>query len=317
MTKDILLERGQVKLERGCDIKNDTVHGRLYGKPDGPLIIVLGGISATRFVADGERLNRGWWSQLVRRGGPIDLDRFKILGIDFAPEKGGLDCPETITTADQARRIIDLLEAEKLGPAKAIIGSSYGGMCALALAQNHPEWVENLCIIGAAHKPYPIGVGWRGIQRRIVRLGLEAGKPESGLKLARELAMTTYRTPEEFGDRFKLNETAANPYQFDICDYLGSRGDVFAKSMDAKRFLALSESIDLHRVEPENISTPTLLMTAISDQLAPLTEMRELRDRLSGPSELFTFTSLYGHDAFLKEYDAMTPRLESFCKELV
>jgi len=317
MAHDITFTRGKVSLERGCYIPNDVVSGRLYGNMDGPLIIVLGGISATRFVADGGRLNRGWWSRLVRQGGPIDLNKFKVLGVDFAPEKGGDECPETITTADQAKRIVELLEAENLGPAKAIIGSSYGGMCALAIAQNHSAWVENLCIIGAAHKPYPIGVGWRGIQRRIVRLGLKAGKPEAGLKLARELAMTTYRTPEEFADRFTLNETATNPFAFDICDYLGSRGDVFAKDMDARRFLALSESIDLHRVEPENITTPTLLMTAISDQLAPLTDMRELRDRLSGPSELFTFTSLYGHDAFLKEYDAMNPRLEEFCKGLV
>ena len=108
-------------------------------------------------------------------------------------------------------------------------------------------------------------------------------------------------------------ETATSPSQFDICDYLGSRGDAFAELMDAERFLALSESIDLHRVEPEAIKTPTLLMSAISDQLAPLTDMRELRDRLGGPSELFTFTSLYGHDAFLKEYDAMSPRLTDFC----
>lgn len=317
MAQDIELNRGTVSLERGCDIPNDVVRGRLYGNPDGPLLIVLGGISASRFVADGGRLNRGWWSKLVRKGGAIDLNKFKVLGVDFAPGKGGLDCPETITTADQAKRIVDLLQAEKLGPARAMIGSSYGGMCSLVLAQNHLDWVENLCIIGAAHKPYPIGVGWRGIQRRVVRLGLDAGKPEAGLKLARELAMTTYRTPEEFADRFALTETGRNPFSFDICDYLGSRGDVFARDMDAQRFLALSESIDLHRVEPENISTPTLLMTAISDQLAPLPDMRELRDRLAGPSELFTFTSLYGHDAFLKEYDAMSPRLEAFCKNLV
>jgi homoserine O-acetyltransferase len=110
-------------------------------------------------------------------------------------------------------------------------------------------------------------------------------------------------------------ETGSDPAQFDICNYLGSRGDAFAASMDAQRFLALSESIDLHRIEPESIATPTLLMTAISDQLAPLPDMRELRDRLAGPSELYTFTSLYGHDAFLKEYDAMDPRLAAFMKE--
>ena len=189
-------------------------------------------------------------------------------------------------------------------------------MTALAFAQNYPDRVKNLCVIGAAHRPYPIGVAWRGIQRRIVRLGLKANAPKDGLKLARELAMTTYRTAEEFADRFELQETANNPSEFDICDYLGSRGDRFAEQMDARRFLALSESIDLHRVEPEHIMTPTLLMTAISDQLAPLSDMQELRDRLGGPAELFTFTSLYGHDAFLKEYDAMAPRLTKFCEAL-
>lgn len=313
--RDIEIDRGDWTLERGCKMRGDIVRGRLYGDDAAPLVIVLGGISATRHVADDPVRTRGWWSRLVRTGGAVDLGQVRVLGLDFAPNVGGDDCPDTITTTDQAVRLKALIDAHNLGPATALIGSSYGGMCGLAFARDYPGSVHNLCIIGAAHKPYPIGVGWRGIQRRIVRLGLEAGRPDQGLKLARELAMTTYRTPEEFADRFALTETQSNPAGFDICDYLGSRGDAFAASMDAKRFLALSESIDLHRIEPEAIITPTLLMTAISDQLAPLPDMRELRDRLSGPSELFTFTSLYGHDAFLKEYDAMEPRLTTFMKD--
>ena len=315
--RDIDTKLGDWTLERGCHMSGDIVRGRLYGQDGAPLVVVLGGISATRFVADGAPDGQGWWSRLVRKGGAIDLNKVQVLGLDFAPNSEENFCPDTITTADQAKRLKELMDDHGLGPASAMIGSSYGGMCLLAFARDYPEQLKHLCVIGAAHRPCPIGVGWRGIQRRIVRLALDAGRPEDGLKLARELAMTTYRTPEEFADRFTLQETGRDPARFDICDYLENRGNAFASHMDAKRFLALSESIDLHRVEPEDIHTPTLLMTAISDQLAPLPDMRELRDRLEGESELFTFTSLYGHDAFLKEYDAMEPRLTSFMKDIL
>lgn len=312
---DIEIDNGRFPLSRGHALDGDIIRGRWIGNPDGIALMVLGGISSDRFVADCGPRGRGWWGQLVHKGGPIDLNRFKVIGYDFAPNiDSECDvCP--VTTQDQAGRIARLLDALEIEQLGGLIGASYGGMCGLAFAQDYPSRVKNLCVISAAHRPYPIGVAWRGIQRRIVRLALDAGEPEKGLKLARELAMTTYRTPKEFADRFKLEETGANPASFDICDYLGARGDAFAHIADAKRFLVMSESIDLHRIEPEAIKVPTLLMTAISDQIAPLPDMRELCDRLAGPSELFTFTSLFGHDAFLKEYDAMGPKLDIFCNK--
>lgn len=320
MARDVEIDLGDFPLERGGVLDRDVARGRIYGREDGPLIVVMGGISASRFVADSDpNANKtgrpGWWSPLVRPGGPIDLNTVCVLGYDFAPNAEIIDYPNSITTADQARRLHALLSHIDR-KADAIIGSSYGGMTGLAFAQNHPDDLHHLCVIGASYKPCSMGVAWRGIQRRIVRLGQDAGMPERGMKLARELAMTTYRTPEEFAGRFELEELSQNPSLFDICSYLGSRGDAFAQLMDARRFLLMSESIDLHRVTPEAITTPTLLMTAISDQLAPLPDMRVLRDRLSGPAELFTFTSLFGHDAFLKEYDSMSPRLAEFIQEV-
>lgn len=314
--RDIEVNYGDTGLERGGVLKGDVIHGRQIGNPAGKTIMILGGISADRFVADGGRYGRGWWGQIAHKNGPVDLNKYNVIGYDFAPNLHNECGLNPVTTRDQANRIAKLLDAMGIETLSALIGSSYGGMCGLALAQHHSDRLKNLCVISAAHRPFPIGVAWRGIQRRIVRLALEAGMPEKGLKLARELAMTTYRTPTEFADRFTLDETASNPALFDICDYLGARGDAFANATDAKRFLVMSESIDLHRIEPEAISTPTLLMTAISDQIAPLPEMRELCDRLSGPSELFTFTSLFGHDAFLKEYDSIGPEIEKFCEKL-
>ena len=83
--------------------------------------------------------NRGWWSRLVREGGAIDLNKFKVIGYDFAPNQGGHDCPETITTTDQAARLKALLDDQGIETVAAIIGSSYGGMCALCLLYTSPS----------------------------------------------------------------------------------------------------------------------------------------------------------------------------------
>ena len=65
MPRDIEVKLGDNVLQRGCVLKDDVVMGRLYGNEDGPVIVVMGGISASRHIADGGKLNRGWWSTLV------------------------------------------------------------------------------------------------------------------------------------------------------------------------------------------------------------------------------------------------------------
>ncbi|HEY1588438.1 MAG TPA: alpha/beta hydrolase, partial [Rhodanobacter sp.] len=64
---------------------------------------------------------------------------------------------------------------------------------------------------------------------------------------------------------------------------------------------ALSESIDLHDVTPEQIPTPATLIGFPSDRLVPLADLCELQRRLHGPATLEVVESPYGHDAFLKE----------------
>ena len=38
--RDIELSLGTHTLSRGCELKDDHVKGRIYGNPDGPVIIV-------------------------------------------------------------------------------------------------------------------------------------------------------------------------------------------------------------------------------------------------------------------------------------
>jgi homoserine O-acetyltransferase len=87
--------------------------------------------------------------------------------------------------------------------------------------------------------------------------------------------------------------------------YLFARGESYAARYRPEAFVCLSESIDLHRVDPAAIRVPTTLLGVAEDQLVPLSDMRELCDRHGGTCSLVEISSIYGHDAFLKETDVL------------
>ena len=276
--------------------------GRLHGREGAPVVIVAGGISAGRFVHRTETNGLGWWAGAVSVGGPVDLSRFQVLAIDYAPDAtAGSETAVTITTQDQARLLCLLLDHLEIDSVAAFIGCSYGGMIALAFGELYPDRVDQLVVVSAAHRAHPLATAWRGIQRRILQLATEAGRPEDGVALARELAMTTYRTPEEFGDRFDTTAPAAAGQAYPVCEYLTARGVAYRTHTTPARWLSLSDSIDRHCVSPEAIRVPTTLVGFESDRLVPLDDIRELAARLPALFRLVEAPSLYGHDAFLKE----------------
>ncbi|HRP11068.1 MAG TPA: homoserine O-succinyltransferase [Terricaulis sp.] len=266
-----------------------VVRVRLHGRKDGPLIIAAGGISASRRV-------REWWGGLIYEGGPIDLDRYGVLGFDFAPLE---DRRAPLTPHVQAELLLAALDQLGIAQAHAFVGASYGAMVGLALGEIAPERLARLVAISAAHRPAALGRAWRGVQRRIVEDALEAGDGARGLALARQLAMITYRSAEEFEQRFDgaLDENGRS----DLDKYLVSRGTAYANACAARRWLSLSEAIDRFAARPEAIAVKTTLVACPSDQLAPLQDIEELAARLPQCAGLKLMPSLYGHDAFLKE----------------
>lgn len=89
--------------------------------------------------------------------------------------------------------------------------------------------------------------------------------------------------------------------------YLAHHGEQFARRFSPFELLCLSESLDLHRVDPGRITTPATLIGVASDTLVPPWQMRALADSLRGPARLVEIDSVYGHDAFLKETGTLTP----------
>jgi homoserine O-acetyltransferase/O-succinyltransferase len=306
----ILTLPGTLQLHFGDRLDEVRIAWRLVGE-SGPVIAALGGISAGRYVTG--TTPKGWWADIVGPNGALDSNRYRILGFDFlggsgettGPRRGQSAFP-SISSFDQAevlRRLLDHLGIERL---HAIVGASYGAMVALAFAQRFGSRVERIVAISGADRTHPLSTAWRSVQRSIVRYALAKGDGAEGLRLARALAMATYRSSQEFAARFSgAPKQVDGRFQFPVESYLLSRGDAYAGSYVPEAFVCLSESIDLHEVDPAQILTPVTLVAVREDQIVPLADMQALQQKLGERAKLIEVSSLYGHDAFLKEVESL------------
>ncbi len=304
-----------LSLHLGGRLDGVRIAWRVTGNPNGPLVAALGGISAGRAVADLDTREKGWWCDVIGRGKALDTDRYQVLGIDFLGGSGATTGPRagqtnfpSISTYDQAEVLRRVVEHLRAAPLAAIVGASYGGMVALAFAERYPQLVKHAVAISAADRAHPMATAWRSVQRAMVRYAAKNGDAPEGLRLARALAMATYRSPEEFAVRFSGAPARIDGrFQFPVESYLLARGDAYAATYVPEAFVCLSESIDLHLVDATRIRVPVTLVGIIEDQLIPISDLRSLQARLGGEATLVELSSLYGHDAFLKEAAALEP----------
>jgi homoserine O-acetyltransferase len=280
-----------------------SVRASIAGPEGAPLIVLLGGISADCFPCS-------WWPGFAGEGCAADPARYRVLGLDFIADPSGETAPSPRDQAIALCAALDLLGMDK---AHAVIGASYGGMIALALGQHFPDRVERLVVISADARPHPAATAIRELLRRIVALGLASGNADEALSIARGLAMLSYRTREEFAERFEggMGGEAALG-RSDPGAYLRSRGEAFARRMTPQRFLSLSASIDRHQIDPAAVAVPVLVVGAESDLLVPAAQLRALAGAAGGESELHLLPSLFGHDMFLKEARAIGALVDRF-----
>ena len=285
------------------------------GAPGAPTVIVQGGISADRDVCGtSERAAPGWWESQVGAGRAVDLDRVRVLAVDWL-DAGELEAP-SISSTDQADALASLLDALGIARVAAFVGASYGAMVGLAFAARHADRVSRLVVLAGAHRPHPFATAQRAVQRGIVKLGLDNGCVEDALSLARQLALTTYRSGEEIGRRFAGQaERCDGRFRLPVETWLEHHGRRFVARFDARRYLALSESIDLHEVDPEAVRVPATLIGFASDRLVPLADLCELQQRLGAPASLEVIETPYGHDGFLKEHERLAPLLREALNE--
>lgn len=277
-----------------------TVKGRLAGNMAATPVLVMGGVSADRRVC-ADPFGPGWWPAIAARGGALDPDYSCILSMDFLG--GEADGPARLE--DQARAALALADAAGIEQF-AIIGSSFGGTVGLEIAAQAPDRVIRLDLLCAAAGVHPMAQAWRSIQREILELALDAGLGARGVDIARRLAMTTYRTPEEFAQRFGPDGEDGG-----VEGYLQARGGVYGRTVAPERYLSRLEAMQSPALGLERITAPVRLLAIRSDRLVPPAQIHDTAAALSGTrAEVIEIDSLYGHDGFLKEAGQVNAFLE-------
>jgi homoserine O-acetyltransferase len=306
--------RGEVVVElamRHAGTRAVTLRYELQGPVGAPVVFVAGGISAHRHLTASHVFpENGWLNDLVGAGRALDPAQRQLLAFDFIGADGRLDAP--IDSADQADAIAKLLGALGIARLEAFVGYSYGALVGLQFAARHPERVKKLIAVSGAHRAHPYAAAWRALQRRAVTLGQLQCADAQGLSLARQFAMLSYRTPEEFGERFdSAPEIVNGRVRVAAEDYLDAAGAQYVARTPVTAYVRLSESIDLHRVDPADVRVPTLVVAVEGDRLVPLSDSVALVEGLGTLGQLRVLRSPYGHDAFLKETDRIDSILTS------
>tara|TARA_X000000950_G_scaffold288605_1_gene406233 strand:- start:566 stop:1456 length:891 start_codon:yes stop_codon:yes gene_type:complete len=296
---------------------------------------------------------------MIGSGKPIDTDKFYVvcvnsLGSCFGstspssinPDSGhvyGLDFPD-LSIEDMAKAAHHALHDLGIDHIHTVIGSSMGGMSALAYALMFPQEVAHLVTISAAPRALPFTIAVRSLQREIIRCdpdfqnGLypQDQVPTNGMVLARKLGLMSYRAAEEWHQRF--NRARVSPerrsqerfgIEFEVESYLEYNAQKFVKTFDANSYLYLSRAMDLFDVADHGgsvnaglakIQTQHALVIGVNtDILFPLQQQKEIADGLQKAGRSVDFIeieSINGHDAFLVDEAHFAPVVRDFFGKL-
>jgi homoserine O-acetyltransferase len=224
---------------------------------------------------------------------------------------------------------------ERLGIVRLVaIGGSIGGFQALEWATRHPEMVAATVAIAVAGRLDALGIAVHSeVGRRAIMADPEwrggdylihGTFPAKGLALARMAAMPTYLSREILTERFGRNPATrpvlAEPFgpTFDVEGYLHHHGRALVRRFDANSYLYLTKAMDLYDVGRDGgeeawlrrLAAPLLLVGVRSDWLFPPDQIRPLAALAADLGRDVTYAELdspHGHDAFLKEWDLLSP----------
>jgi len=316
------IDLGPFPVEDGTTIPDLVVAFRHDGAPPpAPQVLVVHALTGSADAAG------DWWAPLIGPGRAFDTDRMGVLCANLLGGCYGTTGPRSpslgeraathpfppVSVRDQARAQWALLDALRVERLALVAGGSLGGMVALEVALERPGAVEAVMPIAAPAATGPLALAWNHLQLEFVeRLG------DTGLDLARRLAMTTYRSEADFGKRFGRRREPDGRYA--VTSYLEHQGGKLVDRFDRDTYRVLVEAIDSHDIGRDRGGACQALVGLAAggtrlvgvgiegDILYGPDQVRELVDlaRQAGVESIYReIHSNKGHDAFLVEWDQL------------
>ncbi len=308
--------------------------------------LILPGLSPDAHAASSEsNPTRGWWEDMVgARKSICTEENFVIcinhLGSCFGSTGPASKTPDGIAIGmafpklsieDLAMAATYVLDELKIDTVRTIIGPSMGGLVSLAFMLRFPNRFERCLIISSAARAEAHSIAIHSLQREAIcndpkwRNGnyLLHEPPIDGMRLARKIGMSSYRSSIEWEERFgnrRASETTDHPFAFEFTveSYLRAVAARFADSFDANAYLYLSRAMDWFDVGHHGASATDALrrlsgksvgvISVTTDQLFPPRQQELLANALTAAGVETSYTvvdSLKGHDAFLVDIERM------------
>jgi homoserine O-acetyltransferase len=316
---------GPFELDDGSILADLTIAFRHDGlaPADGPQVVVVHALTGSADAAG------DWWEPLIGPGRALDTNRFGVLCSNLLGGRYGSTGPTatdpatgrpygrmfpSVSTRDQARAQWRLLETLRIEQLALVSGGSLGGMVALEVAVERPTAVARVVPIAAPAATGPLAIAWNEIQVALIdRLG------DDGLGLARQLAMTTYRSEADFEARFgRDREPDGRP---SIVSYLDHQGRKLVDRFDGDTYRTLARAMDRHDVGAgrggvgaafAKLAAAGTSLTGVGiegDILYGPGQVQALVSAAAGagvPATYREIASTKGHDAFLVEWAQLT-----------
>lgn len=334
--------------------------GELNETRDNAVLIFTGLSPSAHAASSAANPASGWWEYMIGPGKALDThEHFVVcvnsLGSCFGstgpvsinPATGKpyrLDFPE-LSIEDIAMAAHAVVESLGINRLRAVIGTSLGGMTAMAYAVHYPQVTGNLVIISGAMKATPFAIAIRSLQREIIcsdpawRDGQYPfdQEPVEGMKKARKLGLISYRSAEEWDERFgrdmvpQRERSGQQPFspEFQVESYLEANAQKFVGTFDANAYLYLSRAMDwfdladhedrLLELAEQGAGKKALVIGVESDILFPLHQQQAVADLLTEAGldvRYHAFASAQGHDAFLVDRERFAPAMAEFFASL-